>query len=56
MTSLEKEVREKSYLQEQVEREHTKLREAQSLLLAKESELIEARLEIQQLKSEHRLS
>ncbi|GER35330.1 Phox (PX) domain-containing protein [Striga asiatica] len=50
--SLERAVQEKSALQEEIERKVAAFEELQRLLEAKESELIEARLEIQHLKSE----
>ncbi|XP_057504096.1 LOW QUALITY PROTEIN: uncharacterized protein LOC130787686 [Actinidia eriantha] len=50
--SLEQAIQESSFLQEDLDRESTRFREAQNLLLFKESELVEARLEIQHLKSE----
>ncbi|GFZ16705.1 myosin heavy chain-related protein [Actinidia rufa] len=50
--SLEQAIQEKSFLQEELDRESTRFREAQNLLQVKESELVEARLEIHHLKSE----
>lgn len=52
-SSLEKEILEKSILQEQFDQESAKLGQSQSCLQAKESELVEAGVKLQQLKSEH---
>jgi chromosome segregation ATPase len=50
--SLEQAIQEKSFLQEELDRESTKFGEMHNLLRAKELELVEARLEVQQLKFE----
>ncbi|XP_057468564.1 uncharacterized protein LOC130757749 [Actinidia eriantha] len=51
-SSLKQVIEEKSFLQEELDRERTKFKETQSLLQVKESEIVDARLEIQRLKSE----
>ncbi|GFZ08343.1 myosin heavy chain-related protein [Actinidia rufa] len=51
-SSLKQVIEEKSFLQEELDCECTKFKETQSLLQVKESEIVDARLEIQRLKSE----
>lgn len=50
--SLEQAIQEKSFLQETLDQESTKFGEMHNLLQVKELELVEARLEVQRLKSE----
>ncbi|KAE9460275.1 hypothetical protein C3L33_07822, partial [Rhododendron williamsianum] len=50
--SLEQAIQEKSFRQETLDRERTKFGEMHNLLQVKELELVEARLEVQRLKSE----